>query len=281
MEAELWQEFERRYAGTDALSRRMYAHTRSQPAEALVRRLGLDRSKRTAVVFSHLLWDANLFYGDDLFDDQESWLVETVRAATENDRLNWIVKLHPANIWKRKLERTSGELPELDAIRRHVGELPSHVRLLLPESDINARSLFDVADFVVTIRGTVGMEAPCFGIPAVTAGTSHYSGRGFTLDSGSAADYLRLMSRLQDEPPLEEPAVLLARKHAHALFHRRPMPFTSFRSVIDPEGRGGLMSHRLEVMVSTPEDLRRAGDLRVFSEWIASGREDYLAPLAR
>jgi hypothetical protein len=41
------------------------------------------------------------------------------------------------------------------------------------------------------------------------------------------------------------------------------------------------MSHRLEVMVSTPEDLRRAGDLRVFSEWIASGREDYLAPLAR
>lgn len=279
MEEELWRQFERRYTGNDALSRRMYSHTRSQPADELASTLALDRSKRTAVVFSHLLWDANLFYGDDLFDDQESWLIETVRAAAGNAALNWVIKLHPANIWKRKLEGTTGQLPELDAIRRRVGELPPHVRLLLPESDINARSLFEISNYVVTIRGTVGMEAPCFGITAVTAGTGHYSGRGFTLDSTTPGGYLALLARLQDEPPLEEGPVLLARKHAHALFHRRPMPFTSFRSVIDPEGRGGLLSHRLEIAVSSPEELRRAADLRVFSDWVRSGREDYLAPL--
>jgi Capsule polysaccharide biosynthesis protein len=281
MEAELWQQFERRYTGMDALSRRMYSHTRSQSADELTTSLELDPNKQTAVVFSHVLWDANLFYGDDLFDDQEAWLVESVRAAAGNDRLNWVVKLHPANVWKRKLERVTGELPEVSAIARHVGNLPRHVRVLRPESDVSARSLFDLADYVVTIRGTVGMEAPCFGIPAVTAGTGHYSGRGFTLDSANADEYLERLGRLHEVPPLGDDAVLRARKHAHALFCRRPMPFTSFRSVIDPEGRGGLMSHRLAIEVSTAEEVRRAADLRTFADWIRSGQEDYLAPLER
>jgi hypothetical protein len=281
MENELWQQFERRYSSSDALSRRMYSHTRPRTADALIRTLDIDPGRPTAVLFSHVLWDANLFYGDDLFDDQEAWLVETIRAATQNDRLNWIVKLHPANLWKRKLEGTTGELPELKAIRRGVGNLPPHVRLLMPESDVSARSLFEIADYVVTIRGTVGMEAPCFGIPAVTAGTGHYSGRGFTLDSATASEYLSLLGRLHEEPRLGEDAVLLARKHAHALFHRRPMPFASFRSVIDPEGRGGLLSHRIEIALASSEELSAAPDLRVFANWVRSGREDYLAPAAR
>ena len=36
-----------------------------------------------------------MFYGRDLFADQEEWFVETVRAAAANDAVNWVVKLHP------------------------------------------------------------------------------------------------------------------------------------------------------------------------------------------
>jgi hypothetical protein len=279
METELWQSFDRRYAGNDSLSRRMYSHTRAQSAEELVRRLGLDPDKRTAVLFSHVLWDANLFYGDDLFADQEEWLVETVRAAAANDQLNWIVKLHPANVWKRELEGVTGELPELEAIERRVGELPSHVCLLLPESDVSAQSLFAVADFGITIRGTVGVEAPCFGIPVVTGGTSHYSGRGFTLDSATREAYLDLLGRLQDEPQLDDDAVRLARMHAHALFCRRPLAFTSFRSHVDRRGGSSVLRQNLQITVSSPEELASAADLAKFASWVESGREDYLRPL--
>ena len=165
------------------------AGTRAGRAGSRARRSRAARprpDKQTAVVFSHVLWDANMFFGRDLFADQEEWFVETVRAACANDRVNWIVKLHPANVWKRRRDGVTGELDEHVAIREHIGELPPHVKLLEPDTDISTWSLFDVTDFGVTIRGSVGFELPCFGKPALTAGTGFYSGRGFTVDSDTA-----------------------------------------------------------------------------------------------
>jgi hypothetical protein len=280
MEAELMLQFEERYAGVDQLSRRLHERTRRRQRSELQDELELDVTKPNAVLFSHVLWDANLFYGDDLFADQEEWLIETIRAAAANPDVNWVVKLHPANVWKRRLEGQTGELPELEAIRSKLGALPRHVRLLLPDTDVSTLSLFELADFALTIRGTVGVEAPVFGVPVVTGGTSHYSGRGFTLDSTTQADYRALLARLHEQPPLTEEQVMLAKKHAHALFVRRPLHFTSFRSVIDHEARGPL-SHNLEPAISSRAELEAAEDLRTFARWaLDREREDYLEPLS-
>jgi hypothetical protein len=280
-ETQLSRQFEVRYGGVDLLSRRLHEHTQRRGRDELARALGVDATKPSAVLFSHVLWDANLFYGDDLFEDQEEWLIETIRSAAANPHLNWIVKLHPANVWKRRLEGQTGELPELEAIRTKLGELPPHVHVLLPDSDVSTLDLFGLAAFAITIRGTVGVEAPCFGVPVVTAGTSHYSGRGFTLDSATAEEYRALLARLHEQQPLTDAQVLLAKKHAHALFVRRPLHFTSFRSVIDPESRGGPFSHDVELTIRSRAELETAADLREFADWVADrGREDYLAPFS-
>lgn len=281
MEQELTAQFDVRYGAVDLLSRRLHEGTRRRGGAVLAAELGLDVDKPNAVLFSHVLWDANLFYGDDLFEDQEEWLIETIRAAVANPRVNWVVKLHPANIWKRRLEGQTGELPELAAIRAKVGALPRHVKLLLPDTDVSTLSLFELADYALTIRGTIGMEAPVFGVPVVTGGTSHYSGRGFTLDSATADDYRQLLSLLHERPSLLDEQVLLAKKHAHAVFVRRPLHFTSFRSVIEPvEGRGGPLSHNLELTISSRKELESALDLREFARWAVDREsEDYLAPL--
>lgn len=280
MERELEHQFDVRYGSADSLSRRLHERTRRIAPADLVAELGLDPGKKTAVVFSHVLWDANLFYGDDLFGDQEEWLVETVRAAVANTALNWVIKLHPANVWKLQYEDHRGELNEISAIREKVGALPEHVRLLLPETEVSTLSLFELADYAITIRGTVGIEAPCFGIPVVTAGTSHYSGRGFTLDSASVSEYRQLLARLQDVPPLSEAQVLLAKKHAHALFCRRPIHFTSFSSKIPSGGRTGeALDHDLVLNIHTQAELLAAHDLREFADWaVDRARDDYLAP---
>ncbi|MBI3392624.1 MAG: hypothetical protein HY039_05490 [Nitrospirae bacterium] len=69
-------------------------------ADELCRMLRLDPPKKTAVIFPHIVWDGTFFYGTDLFENYEEWLVETVRAACGNDRVNWLVKIHPANVVK-------------------------------------------------------------------------------------------------------------------------------------------------------------------------------------
>jgi hypothetical protein len=270
----LGEEFARRYDRTATfLARWNQGWTRHQPREEIVRALGLDASKRTAVVFSHVLWDANMFFGRDLFADQEEWFVETVKAACANDRVNWIVKLHPANVWKRKRDSVSGELDELRVIREKVGALPPHVHLLEPGTDISTWSLFDVTDWGVTIRGSIGFELPCFGKPALTAGTGFYAGRGFTVDSETKEEYLERLRSIDTIPPPSTEGVELARKHAYALFRLRQTRFTSFRAVFQPLERVDRPAEAsIEVLVRSPEELRQAEDLRRLGDWAVGSR---------
>lgn len=237
--------------------------------------LGLRADRKVAVLFSHVLWDANLFYGDDLFEDQETWLVETVRAAVENPALDWLVKLHPANAYKTASGRA---LNDENAIKEAIGELPAHVKLLGPDTPINTYSLFKLADYGITIRGTVGFELPCFGAPILTAGTGRYSGLGFTIDSDSAEEYLTRLAHLQDVPPLTPPEILLAKRHAHALFRFRPTRFSSFENHYgDRFPLSHPLGQNLKLKISSRAELERAADLRAFGAWAMDRSQlDYL-----
>ena len=278
-ERALDDELERRYGNVSALSRRLQGWTRDRPRAELLESLGLDPEKKTAVVFSHILWDANMFYGDDLFADQEEWFVETVRAAVTNASVNWIVKLHPANVWKLRREGLAGELDEERAIAREIGQLPGHVAVLRPESDISTRSVFGATDYGITIRGSVGFELPCLGVPVLTAGTGFYSGHGFTVDSTSADEYLGRLRRIEEISPPTAEQVELARRHAYALFRLRPLRFSSFVATIRPlEEMGHPLDHDIELRVG---DLLGTEDLRCFSAWALESKElDYLDPVA-
>jgi hypothetical protein len=282
-ETELAREFELRYAGGWGLTRRNHGWTRAFSAEEIRAELGLDPERRTAVLFSHVLWDANMFFrGVDLFPDQEAWFVESVRAACENPRVQWIVKLHPANVWKLKREGIEGARDEEAAIREAVGQLPPHVAVVRPDSEISTRSIFGVTDYGITIRGSIGFELPCFGVPVLTAGTGFYSGRGFTVDSATPAEYVSRLRSIDEIAPLTPSQIELARRHAYALFRLRPTRFTSFLATIRPlEEMGHPLDHDVEIRVRTRGDLERADDLRRFAEWATKSRElDYLAAAA-
>jgi hypothetical protein len=279
-DAELDRDFEHRYDGTTFLARWNQGWTREASRDEIVARIGLDPARKTAVVFSHILWDANMFYGRDLFADQEEWFVETVRAACENERVNWVVKLHPANVWKLRRDGYEGELDEYVAIREQIGDLPRHVHVLPPDTEISTWSLFPVTDYGVTIRGSTGFELPCFGKPALTAGTGFYSGRGFTVDSASREEYLGRLRAIHDVPPPTPEQVELAKKHAYALFRLRQTRFTTFRSVYRPVEEidaNSPFEATIEVNARTPEELEAAEDLRRFGDWAVDSRAlDYL-----
>jgi hypothetical protein len=281
-DAELDGEFAKRYGNAWALARRIQGWTSDRPRDEVMEALRLDPERRTAVLYSHILWDANMFYGEDLFADQEEWFVETVREAAANPQVNWIVKLHPANVWKLRREGIEGVRDEETAIREAIGELPPHVAIVRPDSDISTRSIFGVTDYGITIRGSVGFELPCFGVPVLTAGTGFYSGRGFTIDSRSPGEYLERLRTIEQIPPLAPEQVELARRHAYGLFRLRPMQFSSFLATIRPlDEMGHPLDHDVEIRIRTREELERAEDLRRFAGWATESRDlDYLAPVA-
>lgn len=237
--------------------------------------LGLDPKKKTAVIFSHVLWDATFFFGDNLFVDYEQWLVETVKVAVQNTNVNWLIKLHPDYVWKVKQLGPSAAARDAIAIQAGIGELPPHIRIVPPEIDISTYSFFAFTDYCITVRGTIGIEAPCFGIPVFTAGTGRYSGLGFTNDSSSREEYLEKMRTIHTFPALSEIETSLARRHAHALFQCRTLPFISCE--IAPSKKSGSIAQDAILRVRTLDDIRKAPDLSAFTKWVLESKEeDYL-----
>jgi len=190
--------------------------------------LGLDPEKKTAVIFAHILYDATFFYGDNLFSDYEEWLIETVREAIKNPMLNWVIKVHPVNVWRSKMDKAEMVHLEELSLQKAFGTLPKHVKIMRADTYINTFSLFASIDYAITVRGTIGMELPCFGIPVILAGTGRYAGRGFSLDPSTVEDYRSLLGRLHELQALDKATVTLARKYAYGTFFLRPFQISSF-----------------------------------------------------
>ncbi len=275
---QLDQVFADRYSGKWFLQARNQTNTRTFGRKELVQTLGMDPEKPIATVFSHVLWDANLFYGTDLFKDYGDWFVQTVRAACANSRLNWLIKIHPANVWKRAYEDVGQEYAEVALLRQHVGTLPPHVKILSADTDISTMSLFQVTDYGVTVRGTSGMELPCFGKPCLTAGTGRYSGLGFTVDSGMAAEYLGRLAVLHTLSPLDEAQIQRAKWHAYVAFILRPWTMKSAQSLFAYRSQGQHpLDHNLKLTVASVRDIDRNGDLAAWSEWAEGCDVDYVS----
>jgi hypothetical protein len=220
-DARLEREFAGRYKpdSTDDTRRLMSGKQLKSPVEVRAQ-LGLDPNKKTAVIFSHIAWDAAFFYGTCLFEDYEQWLFETVKfVAAECPQMDWIVKLHPFNVFKLQRENKHEE-SEMRLLRTLM-PLPEHVKIMRSDTDINTQSLFPVVDYVLTVNGTVGMEFPCYGVPAVLAGTGRYDGRGFTIEPSTKEDYFATLKTLHTIPPLSPEAHRLARQHFLALVNCR------------------------------------------------------------
>jgi hypothetical protein len=248
-------------------------HTKSVEKRALCERLGLDPTKRTAVVFPHIFWDGTFFWGEDLFDDYEQWYCEVLKVARRNTHLNWVIKVHPANIVKNVRDKQTAEHSEVTALRRVLGETPDHIHLIEAASDISTLSLFSVMDYCLTVRGTIGIEAAYRGIPVLTAGTGRYDRLGFTLDFDDRESYLACLEKLETVPSLTPEQCDLARKYAFGTFSLRPTPLASVKFMFHQDEVASLEA---SFTVADAAALAAAPDVADLGAWIRSGADDYL-----
>jgi hypothetical protein len=237
-------------------------------------KLELSSDKKVAVIFPHILWDGSFFWGEDLFDDYTHWFIETIRAASANSRLQWVVKLHPAHLVKAKQTKDAGKPSELAVIENVFGKLPPHVKLLFPDTELSTYSLFGIADYTVTVRGTVGIESALFGVPVVTAGTGRYDRRGFTLDSSTRQEYLQKLATLETYPRLSAEQVEIAERYAYGVFFCRPLRLSSMSLEYE---RDAIATPKVTVHCQTRDQWLASPDMQQLSDWIADGKaEDML-----
>ena len=278
-DADLEADFDHRYGGFWQQGRQFQPDTEARSAAELVAELGVDPDRPTAVVFAHVLWDATLFYGVDLFANYADWLEQTVAAAVANPRVNWVVKAHPSNVFRVAHGHVGGGSSEDSLIRERFPALPDHVRILLPDTKISTRSLYDFADYGVTVRGTAGLEMACLGKPTLTAGTGNYSGLGFTIDSTSRDEYLGRLATIETTAAMSSEEVRRARAYTHALFLRRPWRPRAFENRFDfPEAGWHPLDRNVGLTAGSVEEIGAAGDLGQWAAWVLDTEDPDFLP---
>jgi len=236
----------------------------------LCARLGLEAGRPTVLVFPHIFWDGTFFWGRDVFDDYEAFFTETMKVAYRTPNVNWIVKVHPANLVKNKRDGVTGRLGELRVLDS-LGPKPPHIHVIDASSDISTLSLFEVGDVCVTVRGTVGLEAACFGLTTITAGTGRYDHLGFTIDPETPREFLDTIAQAHKIPRRTPDLIERARRYAYGILLERPTHFECIRFNF---AQDSVATTRIEIDPSS--QLSESREVIAMMNYINSEKEDFL-----
>lgn len=229
--------------------------------EGFAARTGVDLSRPMIGAFTNVMWDARLHFRSSAFDDQVTWLAETVSWASTRPDLQLVIRAHPAEIRGTVKSRQL----ILDALRARLGGVPENVIMIPPADPISTYALAARCDTVLVFGTKAAMEFAAAGLDVVTVGDAWTRGKRISRDPSDRQAYRRLLQTLPDRPS-DPIRVERARRYAHHVFLRRMIPLRAFVPTGDDPP--------LRVAIDGLDSLRRGADpgLDVVCEGIMDGR---------
>ncbi|MBS1519180.1 MAG: hypothetical protein JSS91_13930 [Bacteroidetes bacterium] len=192
--------------------------TLPESEDVLRKKLGFEKEKKIACLFCHVSWDLSFDLSKMIFDNANQWLSESMDAILKNDKVNWIIRVHPG-------EEVSGSLyTNDDFLKERYPVIPPNVKILWSDSEINSLGLYKIIDVGITLFGTMGAELPLLGKPVISGGEAHFTGKGFTIDTKSKEEYFRYLDNIDQIEPVPPEMIDLARKYAYSYFIQRQIP---------------------------------------------------------
>jgi len=279
IKSKLNQNFSDRYSQKWFRSKRNFASSNIQNVDEAKELLKIDFTKKTAVIYSHILYDTLFFFGTDLYKDYAEWLIETVKIACENKNINWMIKVHPSNIWRGEINLLKKKtFEEIYLIEKYIGKLPDHVRIVEPDTPINPYLWFQIADYSITVRGTAGLESAALGKTVITAGTGRYENNGFTVDPKDKQEYQKILKEIPNISAISETQKELAIKYAYSVFCLKPYTLTCLKPIIKTGLKTVRASDDLIYLFDSSQKLEKIlpADIIKFTNWVFDEKSEDL-----
>jgi hypothetical protein len=168
-----------------------------------------------AVMFTNVSWDTAVQGRDRCFADFRTWIIDVIRWFEDRPEQRLVIRAHPAEVRSPKAESRE---PVVTIISDQISRLPDNVRVIAPEDPTSSYPLMEAADVALVYTSTAGLEAVLQGTPCITAASTQFGSKGFTLDPGDRTEYFDLLSGVLKEPAAHAPDIGLARRYAHFFF---------------------------------------------------------------
>jgi hypothetical protein len=205
---------------------------------------GLDVARPIVGLMTNVTWDAQLYYASNAFPSMREWVLDTIRWFGDRPDLQLVVRIHPAEILNPLVSRQR----VADDIAATFPELPSNVRVILPDHPLNTYALADACDSVLIYGTKMGVELAARGIPVIVAGEAWIRNKGLAQQADTREQYFDLLSRLPAGQRLDPAQQERALKYAFHFFFRRMIPLRMTR------GKAGWPP--FEIAVESLDELR-------------------------
>jgi hypothetical protein len=172
------------------------AYGSSNSSSVILKSLSKSHEGKTLVVlFAHIFDDSPHTSTSMVYQDYFVWLRETVVQFESIKECHLVIKPHPSS--------STSQLQEIESLM--LGSQPSNTTIL--PLGCNTNEVLQYADAVITVQGTIGLEAAALGKKVLTSGEAFYSNRGFTIDSRNITQYHKNLSIIDKLPELSESQV--------------------------------------------------------------------------
>jgi len=188
---------------------------RRRVAEAI----GLDPNKPIIGMFTNVIWDAQILYPSNAFENIFDWVFYTIDYFRSRPDLQLVVRIHPAETKGGYATRQ----PMYPEIMARYPELPANIFVLPAESDVGSYTLAEMSKACLIFGTKMGVEIAARGIPVIVAGETFNRGKGFTYDVETKAQYHALLDRATELPFNPPEMVERALRFAHYLFFKKMM----------------------------------------------------------
>ncbi|MCR6629417.1 MAG: capsule biosynthesis protein [Magnetospirillum sp.] len=188
---------------------------------------GIDWSRPVIGMLTNVVWDAQLHYPANAFENMLDWVMQTVDYFAARPDLQLLIRVHPGELAPPGGQTVSRQ-PVAEAIHSHFGgTLPKNIFIIRPESKVSTYAAMDRCNAVIIYGTKTGVELTAQGSPVIVAGEAWIRNKGLTLDATDADSYFRILDGLPFAERLDAGTMGRARKYAYHFFFRRmvPVPF--------------------------------------------------------
>jgi hypothetical protein len=227
--------------------------------DAARRTLGVDDERPLIVVYGHVWFDFPHVFAMQNFTDFLDWMEVTVEQARLNQNVRWLIKPHPMDLWH-------GGVRLVDLI----GELPPHISICPEETD--SLTVQNASDAIVTVHGTIGIEAVCQGVPVLCADTNYYADWGFVHQAKSREDYVNALATVQHLP--RPTAEQKERAFACAAIRFSPVPKDAGVMQIKCDASGNILYHDIMERLDHGEQSMQR-EIDAMRRWLQSDLSSY------
>ena len=189
--------------------------------EELINLLGVNPRKKNIFIFLHCFSDDSYHETVSIYRDYYCWYIDTINKVKNISNVNWIFREHPMAIAYAE-----------GSVAKRIFDEHKTPNMYWMSKEFNGKNIPQIADAVITVSGTAGVEYSALGIPCVILGKPFYSHYGYTINIKSENEYIDVLNKMDKIHMLSDDKIATAKKILEIYMNCRPVYNTEIEGLI-------------------------------------------------